>query len=59
MLDGDRSLFTSSEGLEAAWNTLQPLLDARPEVQPYEQGSWGPQAGTDLAAPAGWLLQQQ
>lgn len=58
VLDGDRSLFTSSGGLAAAWDALQPLLDSRPRPQPYGQGSWGPQAGTDLAGPTGWLLQQ-
>ncbi|HVU92723.1 MAG TPA: glucose-6-phosphate dehydrogenase (NADP(+)), partial [Jatrophihabitans sp.] len=42
VLLGDRSLFTRPDGLAAVWSTAQPLLDARPEVQPYPQGSWGP-----------------
>lgn len=56
VLEGDRSLFTSSAGLEAAWRALSPLLEHRPAVQPYPQGSWGPDAATALAAPAGWHL---
>ncbi len=29
---------------------MQPLLDAPPPVQPYAQGSWGPEAADDLMA---------
>jgi glucose-6-phosphate 1-dehydrogenase len=58
VLDGDRSLFTSSEGLAAAWRALAPLLDHRPEVVPYSQESWGPEAATALAGPQGWYLQR-
>ena len=58
VLEGDRSLFTSSEGLAAAWRTLAPLLENRPEVQSYPQGSWGPEAAAELAGPAGWHLQR-
>jgi glucose-6-phosphate 1-dehydrogenase len=58
VLQGDRSLFTSSEGLAAAWRTLAPLLENRPEVQGYPQGSWGPEAAAELAGPAGWHLQR-
>jgi glucose-6-phosphate 1-dehydrogenase len=57
VLVGDRSLFTSSEGLEATWRVLAPLLESRPDVQPYAQGSWGPDTATALAGPEGWYLQ--
>ena len=57
VLEGDRSLFTSSEGLAAAWKALAPLLDHRPALRPYPQGSWGPDAATALAGPGGWSLQ--
>jgi glucose-6-phosphate 1-dehydrogenase len=53
---GDRSLFTRPDGLAHAWDTITPVLDARPPVQPYERGSSGPKAADDLAAPDGWLL---
>lgn len=58
VLIGDRSLFTRPDGLASAWNVLQPVLDHRPAVQPYPQGSWGPAAAADLAAPGRWLLGQ-
>jgi glucose-6-phosphate 1-dehydrogenase len=45
---GDRSLFTSREGLRHAWRTVAPLLTDRPAMQPYAQGSWGPQAASGL-----------
>ncbi|WP_420121969.1 glucose-6-phosphate dehydrogenase [Nakamurella sp.] len=58
VLIGDRSLFTRPDGLASAWNVLQPVLDHRPAVQPYPQGSWGPAAAADLATPGRWLLGQ-
>jgi glucose-6-phosphate 1-dehydrogenase len=57
VLVGDRSLFTSSDGLRATWRVLAPLLENRPDVQGYPQGSWGPEAATALAGPGGWYLQ--
>jgi glucose-6-phosphate 1-dehydrogenase len=56
VLTGDRSLFTTSEGLAQTWRVVQPLLDHRPPVQPYAPGSWGPEAATTLAGECGWLL---
>jgi glucose-6-phosphate 1-dehydrogenase len=56
VLTGDRSLFTSSEGLAKAWAAVQPLLDRPPEVQPYPTGGRGPAAAEALAGPVGWLL---
>lgn len=56
VLRGDRSLFTSSEGLASAWSRVRPLLEDRPHVQPYAPGSWGPAAADELAGPRGWLL---
>ena len=32
-----------------------PLLARRPPVQPYEPGSWGPDAAQELPGPVGWL----
>ena len=56
VLVGDRSLFTSSDGLAAAWRVISPLLEHRPDVQGYAPGSWGPAAATALAGPGGWHL---
>jgi glucose-6-phosphate 1-dehydrogenase len=58
VLIGDRSLFTRPDGLAAAWKVATPLLDNRPRLLPYEQGSWGPAKARKLAAPHGWLLGQ-
>lgn len=57
VLHGDRTLFTTPGGLEAAWTAFAPLLGyARPPVQPYAPGSWGPPAALALADPEGWTL---
>lgn len=54
---GDRSLFTSSAGLAAAFHAFEPLLgDKRPAVQPYADGSWGPAASVALTGDIGWQL---
>ncbi len=56
VMAGDRSLFTTTEGLATAWAAVEPVLADRPAVQSYEPGSWGPPAADSLAAPGGWLL---
>ena len=53
---GDRTLFTSSEGIERLWEVSQPLLDNPPPVRPYQQGSWGPNQIHQLVAPFAWRL---
>ena len=39
---GDGTLFTSQEGVEAAWAIVQPVLGSVVPVQEYEPGTWGP-----------------
>ncbi len=58
VLRGDRSLFTSSEGLRAAFTAFQPLLDAPPTIQTYDDDSWGPAAADALTGDIGWLVTQ-
>ena len=41
---GDTTHFTRQDGVEETWRVMQPLLDDPPPVQPYAQGSWGPEA---------------
>jgi glucose-6-phosphate 1-dehydrogenase len=53
---GDRTLFTTSSGIERLWEVSAPLLDAPPPAQPYAPGSWGPPAMNDLIAPRRWHL---
>ena len=60
VLSGNRMLFTSSKGLESAFRAFEPMLtDARPEIETYEDGSWGPEAAQALAGDVGWLLEQK
>jgi glucose-6-phosphate 1-dehydrogenase len=59
VMTGDRTLFTRPDGLGHAWDAITPVLEDRPEVQPYPRGSWGPEAADALAQPDGWLLQKE
>ncbi len=53
---GDQALFTSSDGVERLWQVSEPLLENPPPVQPYQPGSWGPDAVHRLIAPFRWQL---
>ena len=55
MLRGDRTLFTRSDEVDRLWQVSSRCSTTRPPVQPYEQGSWGPQAALDLPD-GGWRL---
>jgi glucose-6-phosphate 1-dehydrogenase len=53
---GDRTLFTTAEGIERLWQVSMPLLEAPPPVRLYEPGSWGPKSIHQLVAPQAWRL---
>jgi glucose-6-phosphate 1-dehydrogenase len=53
---GDRTLFTTAEGIERLWEVSMPLLESPPAVRPYAPGSWGPNAIHQLVAPHAWRL---
>jgi len=62
-LDGDASLFTRSDGIEASWKMVDPIIqgwDAHndPPLAIYPAGSWGPGASDQLLARdgRGWRL---
>ena len=55
VLRGDQTLFTRSDEVDRLWQVCEPVLDAPPEVAPYEKGSWGPQPALDLPE-GGWRL---
>jgi glucose-6-phosphate 1-dehydrogenase len=55
---GDHTLFTRQDGVERAWQVLQPILDDPPPVKEYEPGSWGPPGADELIAPRRWHLQE-
>ena len=52
---GDSTQFAREDGVEETWRIVQPLLDAPPPVESYQQGSWGPSAADKLlAGHPGW-----
>ena len=53
---GDRTLFTTAEGIERLWEVSTPLLESPPPVRTYAPGSWGPNAIHQLIAPRAWRL---
>jgi glucose-6-phosphate 1-dehydrogenase len=53
---GDRTLFTTSSGIERLWEISAPLLENPPPAEPYAPGSWGPVGIDDLIAPRRWHL---
>jgi glucose-6-phosphate 1-dehydrogenase len=52
-LEGDPSLFARQDTVEAAWRTVEPVLDSAVPVREYRPGTWGPRQAADLAH-AGW-----
>jgi glucose-6-phosphate 1-dehydrogenase len=53
---GDRTLFTTAEGIERLWEVSTALLEAPPPVRLYPPGSWGPKSIHQLIAPHAWRL---
>jgi len=53
---GDRTLFTTADGVERLWALSSALLESPPLVRPYAPGSWGPNAIHQLIAPHTWRL---
>jgi glucose-6-phosphate 1-dehydrogenase len=53
---GDRTLFTTADGIERLWEVSSALLEAPPPVRSYGPGSWGPNAIHQLIAPFAWRL---
>jgi glucose-6-phosphate 1-dehydrogenase len=62
-LEGDASLFTRSDGIEASWKMVDPILQGwetrnDPPLTIYPTGSWGPEQADELLARDGrhWRL---
>ncbi|MGA8986560.1 glucose-6-phosphate dehydrogenase [Aeromicrobium sp.] len=53
---GERTLFTTAEGIERLWEISAPLLADLPPVRPYSGGTWGPNSVHQLIAPRAWRL---
>ena len=52
-LEGDRTLFGSEAGVEAAWKIVTPVLDSKTPLHSYTSGSWGPEEAIGLGADLG------
>jgi glucose-6-phosphate 1-dehydrogenase len=50
---GDAILFAREDGVEAAWEIVEPILGNVTPVHPYEPGTWGPAAAAQLTADVG------
>ena len=54
-IQGDSTLFTRDDGVEAAWRVVDPILEDATAVDEYEPGTWGPPAAARLVAgDEGW-----
>jgi glucose-6-phosphate 1-dehydrogenase len=49
-LEGDKTLFASAEGVEAAWRIVDRVVHDHPPAEVYLPGSWGPTTATDQLA---------
>ncbi len=54
-LRGERSLFGSEAGVEAAWQIVEPILSRDVTPCEYEPGSWGPAEADRIAPAGGWI----
>jgi glucose-6-phosphate 1-dehydrogenase len=55
-LRGDRTLYGSEAGVEAAWRVVNDVLGTEQPLHQYEQGSWGPSEAAAIATSAGgWV----
>ena len=54
-LQGDASLFTRSDGIEASWQIIDSVLDgwaerSQPQLDSHKKGDWGPESAVALLA---------
>lgn len=47
-LEGDTSLFSREDTVEAQWKIVEPVLEDLPSLYFYEPGTWGPAEGERL-----------
>ncbi|MGM0374970.1 MAG: glucose-6-phosphate dehydrogenase [Chloroflexota bacterium] len=57
-LEGDPSLFTRHDSIEAAWRLIDPVIERWDDrntgsIATYQPGTWGPQEAQDLLAEEG------
>jgi len=63
VMRGDTTLFMRADQTEAAWQVLEPILQAWDKIKPfefpnYQAGTWGPEEGEILIAQDGrsWIM---
>jgi len=54
-LRGERSLFGSEAGVEAAWRIVEPILNRSETPCQYDPGTWGPVEADRIAPAGGWI----
>jgi glucose-6-phosphate 1-dehydrogenase len=52
-MEGDATLFSRQDGVEAAWAIVDPILTGATPVHGYEPGTWGPPDAARLTADVG------
>ena len=55
-MEGDHTLFLRQDAVERAWELLQPVLLAPPELARYPRSSWGPAGADELIGPRKWHI---
>jgi glucose-6-phosphate 1-dehydrogenase len=53
---GERTLFTTADGIERLWEVAAPLLENPPKLEFYEPGTYGPPSVQELIEPRRWRL---
>ena len=54
-MDGDSTLFSDQETVEAAWSVVDSVINQHHAAVPYAPGSWGPpEADALIAGDGGW-----
>ena len=51
---GDQTLFTRRDGVERAWELVEPILEDPGPAHLYPAGSWGPKEADELIAAREW-----
>jgi glucose-6-phosphate 1-dehydrogenase len=51
---GDQMLFARADAVEEAWRVVDPILDGRTIVHPYQPGTWGPDEAAALPGGPAW-----
>ena len=58
-MEGDHTLFLRQDGVERAWELLEPVLDHPGPVLRYPRGGWGPVEADALMAPRKWHVSSE